>query len=262
MSILLFTACAAPSLAIGAVLLLPAGRVRALAAASIVVSGGAFSLYTTLSPSSQSSTVVDEATTVGKVDWVTVVEPESPQEAMPAAVLAPSIEASRTDFVAPSVKISDSLRPSIEASAAAFVAPSVEAPHFLPPSIEASETAFYEVAEEASDDRTAIETTSGPPPVVVAARVEQSVDQASFDQPAPAPKAPKQKNPKTTVKKPVSRDRANKEQRHAKAVAAPETKDQAIATNQEPATAAVQEPPSARAFPNPISKLRELFGGQ
>jgi hypothetical protein len=261
MSILLFTACAAPSLAIGAVLLLPAGRVRALAAASIVVSGGAFSLYTTLSPSSQSSTVVDEATTVGKVDWVTVVEPESPQEAMPAAVLAPSIEASRTDFVAPSVKISDSLRPSIEASAAAFVAPSVEAPHFLPPTIEASETAFHAVTEEASDDRTAIETTSGPPPVVVAARVEQPVDQASFDQPAPAPKAPKQKNPKTTVKKPVSRDRANKEQRHAKAVAAPETKDQAIATNQEPATAAVQEPPSARAFPNPISKLRELFGG-
>ena len=233
MSILLFTACAAPSLAIGAVLLLPAGRVRALAAASIVVSGGAFSLYTTLSPSSQSSTVVDEATTVGKVDWVTVVEPESPQEAMPAAVLAPSIEASRTDFVAPSVKIS-------------VVG---GAPHFLPPSIEASETAFHAVTEEASDDRTAIETTSGPPPVVVAARVEQPVDQASFDQPAPAPKAPKQKNPKTTVKKPVLRDRANKEQRHAKAVAAPETKDQAIATNQEPATAAVQEPPSAPPSP-------------
>ena len=95
----------------------------------------------------------------------------------------------------------------------------------------------------------------------MAARVEQAVDQGSLDQPAPAPKAPKQKNPKTTAKKPVSRDGANKEHHHAKAVAAPETKDQAIASNQEPATGEVQEAPSAGAFPNPISKLRELFGG-
>jgi hypothetical protein len=93
-------------------------------------------------------------------------------------------------------------------------------------------------------------------------RVEQPVDQASLNQPAPAPKSSKQNDPKTTVKKPVLRDGAKKEQRHAKAVAAPETKDQAIATNQEPATADVQEPPRARALPNPISKLRELFGGQ
>jgi hypothetical protein len=96
----------------------------------------------------------------------------------------------------------------------------------------------------------------------VAARVEQPVDQASSDQPAPAPKAPKQKNPKTTAKKPVSRDSANKEQHHAKAVAAPETKVQAVASNEEPATGDVQEAPSAGAFPNPISKLRELFGRQ
>jgi hypothetical protein len=122
--------------------------------------------------------------------------------------------------------------------------------------------AFYEVAEEASEDRTALEITSGPPPVLVAARVEQPVDQASSDQPAPAPKAPKQKNPKTTAKKPVSRDSANKEQHHAKAVAAPETKVQAVASNEEPATGDVQEAPSAGAFPNPISKLRELFGRQ
>jgi hypothetical protein len=95
----------------------------------------------------------------------------------------------------------------------------------------------------------------------VAARVEQPVDQASSDQPAPAPKAPKQKDPKTTAKKPVSRDSANKEQHHAKAVAAPETKDQAVASNQEPATGEVQAQ-SAGALPNPISKLRELFGRQ
>ena len=120
---------------------------------------------------------------------------------------------------------------------------------------------FYEVAEEASEDRTALVISSGPP-VLVAARVEQPVDQASSDQPAPAAKAPKQKNPKTTAKKPVSRDSANKEQHHAKAVAAPETKDQAVASNEEPATGDVQEAPSAGAFPNPISKLRELFGGR
>jgi hypothetical protein len=94
---------------------------------------------------------------------------------------------------------------------------------------------LYEVAKEASDDRTAVETTSGPPPAVVAARVEHPVDQASLDQPAPAPTAPKQKNLKTTAKKPV-RDGANKQQHHAKAVAAPEAKDQAIGNNQEPAT--------------------------
>jgi len=188
-----------------------------LAAASLVASGVAFSLHATLSPSSQSSILADEATTVRKVDTVAAVEPEPPQEAVPAAVLAGSFGASPTDF--------------------------------------------YEVAEEASEDRTALAISSGPP-VLVAARVEQPVDQASSDQPAPAPKAPKQKNPKTTAKKPVSRDSANKEQHHAKAVAAPETKVQAVASNEEPATGDVQEAPSAGAFPNPISKLRELFGGQ
>src|SRR3954470_11400653 len=106
MSILLLTLCAAPSVAIGALLLLPAGRVRALTAASIVVSGGAFSLYATRSPSLQSSTVADEATTVAKVDRAAGVEPQPPQEAIPAAVLAPSVEASRIEFVAPSVKAS------------------------------------------------------------------------------------------------------------------------------------------------------------
>ena len=203
--------------------------VLALAAASMV-GGVAFSLHATLAPSSQSSTVADEATTVGKVDRVAVVEPEPPQEAVPAAVLAGSFEASRTASLAPSTQ--------------------------------ASPTDFYEVAEEASEDRTALAISSGPPPVLVAARVEQPVDQASSVQPAPAPKAPKQKNPKTTAKKPVSRDSANKEQHHAKAVAAPETKVQAVASNEEPATGDVQEAPSAGAFPNPISKLRELFGRQ
>jgi hypothetical protein len=202
--------------------------VLALAAGSVVASGVALSLQVT--PSTSSSTIAHEATTVSKVDRVAVLAAEPPQDAMPAAVQAPSLEASRTDF--------------------------------LSPSLEASQIAFYEVAEEASEDRTALEITSGPPPVLVAARVEQPVDQASSDQPAPAPKAPKQKNPKTTAKKPVSRDSANKEQHHAKAVAAPETKVQAVASNEEPATGDVQEAPSAGAFPNPISKLRELFGRQ
>ena len=203
--------------------------VLALAAASVVASGVAFSLQVTLSPSSQSSTVAEKATTDRKVDSVAVVQPELPQDAMPAAVQAPSREASRTDF--------------------------------LSPSIEASQPAFYEVAEEASEDRTALEITSGPPPVVVAARAEQPIDQVASDQPAPAPKSTKQKSAKTAAKKPVSRDSANKEQHHAKAVAAPETRDQVIASNQEPATTDLQEAPSAGAFPNPISKLRELFGG-
>src|SRR3954454_24624088 len=202
--------------------------VLALAAGSVVASGVALSLQVTPSTPSPSSTIAHEATTVSKVDRVAVLAAEPPQDAMPAAVQAPSLEASRTDF--------------------------------LSPSFEASQIPFYEVAEEASEDRTALEITSGPPPILVAARVP--VDQASSDQPAPAPKAPKQKNPKTTAKKPVSRDSANKEQHHAKAVAAPETKVQAVASNEEPTTGDVQEAPSAGAFPNPISKLRELFGGQ
>jgi len=94
----------------------------------------------------------------------------------------------------------------------------------------------------------------------VAARPEQLVDEAASDQPAPA-KLTKQKSAKTTAKKPVSRDSASKEQHHASAATAPETKDQAIASNEEPATSDVEEAPSAGAFPNPISKLRELFGG-
>jgi hypothetical protein len=203
--------------------------VLALAAASVVASGVAFSLQVTLSPSSHSSTVADGTTTDGKVDRVSVGEPEAPQEAAPAAVQAPSREASRTDFLAPS--------------------------------IEASRTAFYEVAEEASEDRTALEISSGPPPFVMSARAEQPIDQAASDEPAPA-KLTKQKSAKTTAKKPVfSRDSANKEQHHAKALATPETRDQVIASNQEPATTDLQEAPSAGAFPNPISKLRELFGG-
>ena len=60
---------------------------------------------------------------------------------------------------------------------------------------------FYEVAEEASEDRTALEITSGPPPVVVAARVEQPVDQASSDQPAPAPKVAQAKEPENDSQK-------------------------------------------------------------
>jgi hypothetical protein len=123
-------------------------------------------------------------------------------------------------------------------------------------------TDFHAVAKEASDDRTAVETTSGPPPAVVAARVEQAFDQASSDQSVPAPKSAKHKNPKTTAKKPVSRDSANKEQHHVKPVAAPEMKDQAIASDQEPATGDMQEASSDGAFPDPISQLRELFGGQ
>jgi hypothetical protein len=203
--------------------------VLALAAGSVVASGVALSLQVTPSTSSHSSIIADEATTVSKVDRVAVVAAEPPQDTMPAAVLRSSVEGSRTDSVAPATQ--------------------------------ASPMDFYEVAEEASEDRTALAISSGPP-VLVAARVEQPVDQASSDQPAPAPKAPKQKNPKTTAKKPVSRDSANKEQHHAKAVAAPETKDQAVASNEEPATGDVQEAPSAGAFPNPISKLRELFGGR
>ena len=157
---------------------------------------------------------VDEQT-VSPVIRVKTVGPEPPQVAMPAAVLATTIEP----------------------------------------------TDFYEVAEEASDDRTALEISSGPH-VVVAARVEQAFDQASSDQSVPAPKSAKHKNPKTTAKKPVSRDSANKEQHHAKPVAAPEMKDQAIASDQEPATGDMQEASSDGAFPDPISQLRELFGGQ
>src|SRR6476469_4662139 len=203
--------------------------VLALAAGSVLASGVALSLQVTPSTSSHSSTIAVEATSVSKVARVAVVAAEPPQDAMPAAVQAPSLEASRTDF--------------------------------LSPSIEASQPAFYEVAEEAAEDRTALEITSGPPPVVVAARAEQPIDQVASDQPAPAPKSTKQTSAKTAAKKPVSRDSANKEQHHAKAVAAPETRDQVIASNQEPATTDLQEAPSAGAFPNPISKLRELFGG-
>src|SRR6188472_1129238 len=111
--------------------------VLALAAASVVASGVAFSLQVTLSPSSHSSTVADGTTTDRKVDRVSVVEPEAPQEAAPAAVQAPSLEASRT--------------------------------------------AFYEVAEEASEDRTALEISSGPPPFVMSARAEQPIDQPASD---------------------------------------------------------------------------------
>src|SRR3954454_13369428 len=112
--------------------------VLALAAASMV---GGVAFHATLAPSSQSSTVADEATTVSKVDRVAVVEPEPPQEAVPAAVLV--AQASQTDF----------LRPSFEASRTASMAPSTQA----------SPTDFYEVAEEASEDRTALEISSGPP---------------------------------------------------------------------------------------------------
>ena len=49
---------------------------------------------------------------------------------------------------------------------------------------------------------------------------------------------------------------------HAKPVAAPEMKDQAIASDQEPATGDMQEASSDGALPDPISQLRELFGGQ
>jgi len=204
--------------------------VLALAAGSVLASGVALSLQVTPSTSSHSSTIAVEATSVSKVDRVAVVAAEPPQDAMPAAVQAPSLEASRTDF--------------------------------LSPSIEASQPAFYEVAEEASEDRTALEITSGPPPVVVAARAEQPIDQAASDQPAPAPKSTKQKSAKTAAKKPVSRDGVIKEQHHAKAVVAPETKDEATASNQEPTTSDMQEAPNAAAFPNPISKLRELFARQ
>jgi len=204
--------------------------VLALAAGSVLASGVALSLQVTPSTSSHSSTIAVEATSVSKVDRVAVVAAEPPQDAMPAAVQAPSLEASRTDF--------------------------------LSPSIEASQPAFYEVAEEASEDRTALEITSGPPPVVVAARAEQPIDQVASDQPAPAPKSTKQKSAKTAAKKPVSRDGVIKEQHHAKAVVAPETKDEATASNQEPPTRDMQEAPNAGAFPNPISKLRELFARQ
>ena len=126
--------------------------VLALAAGSVIASGVALSLQVTPSTSSHPSTIGDEATTVSKVDSVAVLAAEPPQDAMPAPVQAPSLEASQS---------------------------------------------FYEVAEEASEDRTALEITSGPPPVVVAARVEQPVGQASSDQPATAPKSTKQKSAKT-----------------------------------------------------------------
>jgi hypothetical protein len=205
--------------------------ILALAAGSVVASGVALSLQVTPSTSSHPSTIADEATTVSKVDRVAVVAAEPPQETMPAAVQAPSFEVSRTDFL-------------------------------LSPSTQASQPAFYEVAEEASEDRTALEITSGPPPFVVAARAEQPIDQTASDQPAPAPKSTKQKSAKTTAKKPVSRDGVTKEQHHAKAVVAPETKDEVVANNQEPTTSDMQEAPNAGAFPNPISKLRELFARQ
>src|SRR6187200_2721194 len=105
--------------------------VLALAAGSVVAAGVALSLQVTPSTSSHSSTIADEATTVGKIDSVAVVKAEPPQDAMPAAVLRSSIEASRTDSVAPSNQ--------------------------------ASPTDFYEVAEEATEDRTALPITSGPP---------------------------------------------------------------------------------------------------
>src|SRR4051812_10089490 len=79
--------------------------VLTLAAASMVVSGVTFSLHATLAPSSQSSTVADEATTVGTLDSVAVVEPEPPQEAMPAAVLRPSIEASQRNYWRPPLRL-------------------------------------------------------------------------------------------------------------------------------------------------------------
>ena len=81
--------------------------VLALAAGSVLASGVALSLQVTPSTSSHSSTIADEATTVSKVDRVAaVVAAEPPQDAMPAAVQAPSLEASRTDFLSPSIEAS------------------------------------------------------------------------------------------------------------------------------------------------------------
>ena len=192
--------------------------VLALAAGSVIASGVALSLQVTPSTSSHPSTIGDEATTVSKVDSVAVLAAEPPQDAMPAPVQAPSLEASQQAGL-------------LRGRGGGF-----RRPHG--PRI-----------------------TSGPPPVLVAARVEQPVGQASSDQPATAPKSTKQKSAKTAAKKPVSRDGVTKEQHHAKALVAPKTKDQAVASNQEPATSDVQEAPIASAMPNPISKLRELFGG-
>src|SRR5881394_1144532 len=92
--------------------------VLALAAGSVVASGVALSLQVTPSTSSHSSTIADEATTVSKVDSVAVVAAEPPQDAMPAAVQAPSFEASQTNFLAPSLEASRtaSLAPSTQAS--------------------------------------------------------------------------------------------------------------------------------------------------
>ena len=124
--------------------------------------GVAFSLHATLSPSSQSSTVADEAATNSKIDSVAVIEGEPPQDAMPAAVLRSAIEASRTNFCgARHSGFSDGL---------------------------------LRGRGGGSEDRTALEITSGPPPVLMAARVEQPIDQAASDQPAPAPKSTKQKS--------------------------------------------------------------------
>ena len=141
--------------------------VLALAAGSVAASGVALSLQVTPSTSSHSSIIADEATTVSKFDRVAVVAAEPPRDAMPAAVLRSSVEGSRTDSVAPSTQ--------------------------------ASPMDFYEVAEEASEDRTALAISSGPP-VLVAARVEQPVDQASSDQPAPAPKCPSKRTRKRQPK--------------------------------------------------------------
>ena len=52
--------------------------VLTLAAACMVVSGVAYSLHATLSPSSQSSTIAHETTTVGEVDSVAVVRLSRP----------------------------------------------------------------------------------------------------------------------------------------------------------------------------------------
>src|SRR4051794_29776243 len=114
--------------------------VLALAAGSVVASGVAVSLQVTPSTSPPSSTIADESTAVSRVDRVAVLAAETPPDAMPAALQAPSLQASRTDL--------------------------------LSPSFEASQIPFSEVAEEASEDRTGLEITSGPTPVLVAARVE------------------------------------------------------------------------------------------
>jgi hypothetical protein len=195
--------------------------VFAAAAALIVASGLAYSLQATRT-SSPSPSFPEQGIPVVKVQSVSVLERDAPQEKiLPAA--AP-LKASLTDY-------------DVERA----------------PIAEAEDHPKVGIATTVSEN--------GPPaPLTIAAVAEQPANEVSSDQPAQASASTKRKSAKTTAKKPASDESANSEPRSAKA-AGKKGKDQAVASKQEPTPASVQAASAPDSeFPNPIAKLRQFFG--